>query len=151
MELLLTNGGKIIVNVARVKQCLNPETTKIENTEKEETISDAQLMIDREIISHANDTDFHLPALTLSHTRMSGRPAKKVLLPSNVSFSKTRREKDEGRGCKKKCLMTEGKMKQKQFLQIRPWLWLNGVTLMRKMRKLPLLKLKIVKWTTVKM
>ena len=41
VELLLTNGCKIIVNVARVKQYLSPETTKVENTEKEEIISDA--------------------------------------------------------------------------------------------------------------
>ena len=65
MELLLTNGRKNIVNVARVKQYFSPETTKIENTEKEETISDAQPTIDGEIISHANDTDIHPLAFTL--------------------------------------------------------------------------------------
>ncbi len=74
VELLLTNGRKIIVNVTRVKQYLSPETTKIENAEKEETISDAQPMSGGEIISHANDTDFHPPALILSHIRTLGRP-----------------------------------------------------------------------------
>ena len=98
MELLLTNGRKIIVNVARVKQYLSPETAKSDNTEKEEIISDAQPMNEGEIISHANNSDFDPPALTLSHTRRPGRPAKKVLPPSNVSFSKTRREKDRGEG-----------------------------------------------------
>ncbi len=101
MELLLTNGRKIIINVACVKRYLSPETAKSDNTEKEEIISDAQRMIDGETISHANDTDFHPPALTLSHTRAPGRPAKKVLPPSSVSFSKTRREKDKGEGVQK--------------------------------------------------
>jgi hypothetical protein len=101
VELLLTNGRKIIVNVARVKQYLSPETAKSDNTEKEEIISDAQPMNEGEIISHANNSDFDPPALTLSHTRRPGRPAKKVLPPSNVSFSKTRREKDKGEGVQK--------------------------------------------------
>jgi hypothetical protein len=67
-KLLLTNGRKIVVNVTRVKQYCSLETTFPENSH-EETIS----------------------------TR-SPRPAgKKVLSPSDVSFSKTRRKKDRGR------------------------------------------------------
>ncbi len=73
-QLVLTNARKIIVNVPRVKQYLSPETAKSDNTEKEEIISDAQPMNDGEIISHANNSDFDPPALTLSHTRRPGRP-----------------------------------------------------------------------------
>ncbi len=82
--------------ITNVKQYLSPETTKVENTEKEKFISDAQTGAAGEIISHANDPDFHPPALSLAHTRVPFRPAKKVLSPSSVSFSKTRRENFRG-------------------------------------------------------
>ena len=61
-----------------LKQYLSPETTKSDNAEKEEIISDAQHMNEGEIISHTNNSDFNPPVLTLSHTRRPGRPAKKI-------------------------------------------------------------------------
>ncbi len=92
VELLLTNGRKIVVNVTRVKQYFSPETTSSESSHKE-TISDRSPNEDVTI------NDFRPQALTPSHTRKPGRPAgKKVLSPADISFSKTRREKDRGEG-----------------------------------------------------
>jgi hypothetical protein len=98
VELLLINGCKIVVNVARVKQYLSPETTScLSQSSHEETIN-ARLP-NEDVLSHDDVKDFQPPALTPSHARRPGRPAgKKVLSPSHVSFSKTGREKDRGEG-----------------------------------------------------
>jgi hypothetical protein len=55
--------------------------------------------VDDTVSSSEDVTDFQTAALTPSHMRRPGRPAgKKVLSPSDVLFSKTRREKDRGWG-----------------------------------------------------
>ena len=88
IELLLTNGRKIVVNVARVKQYFSPATTSSESSH-EETISDCSPIGD--VIPTNN---FQPQALTPSHTRKPGRPAgKKVLSPADVSFSKNKERK----------------------------------------------------------
>jgi hypothetical protein len=110
VELRLTNGCKIIVNVACVKQYLSPETTKVANGEfNEETIRDSLVNDAREIISHGTGTDFHPQALNPSHSHAPGRPTKKVFSPSVILFSKTRREKHEGEGVQKE--MSDDKWK----------------------------------------
>jgi len=98
VELLLTNGRKIVVKVARVKQYFSPETTScLSQSSHEETIN-ARSPNDN-VFSHEDVKDFQPPALTPSHTRRPGRPTgKKVLSPSDISFSKTGREKDRGWG-----------------------------------------------------
>jgi hypothetical protein len=49
-----------------------------------------------DVISHEDVKDFQSPALTPSHTC---KPASKIFLsPSDVSSSKTGREKDGGKG-----------------------------------------------------
>ncbi len=117
VELLLTNGRKIIVNVARVKQYFSPETTSSESSH-EETISD-RLPIEDVIPTN----NFQPQALTPSHMRKPGRPAgKKVLSHADVLFSKTRREKDRGRVKMKNTHKTKRKtnthMTQRMFTQI---------------------------------
>jgi hypothetical protein len=117
VELLLNNGRKIVVNVARVKQYFSPETTSSESSH-EETISDRSPNEDVTI------NDFQPQALTPSHKRKPGRPAgKKVLSHSDVSFSKTRIEKDRGRVKMKNTYKTKRKtnthMMQRMFTQIR--------------------------------
>ncbi len=95
VELLLMNGRKIVVNVARVKQYLSPETTSLLSIH-EEIISDGS---PEGNISLSPGDEFQPHSLTPSHTCKPGRPAgKKVLSPSDVLFSKTRREKDRGVG-----------------------------------------------------
>jgi hypothetical protein len=98
IELLLTNGGKIVVYVARVKQYFSPETTScLSPNSHEEFINTRSL--NNDVISSEDVKDFQPPSLTPSHTRKPGRPAsKKVLPPSDVSFSKKGREKDRGVG-----------------------------------------------------
>jgi Integrase core domain len=81
VELLLTNGRKIVVNVACIKQYFSSDVSP-ESAEK----------------SHLGDNDFQPSPLTDTHTRKPGRPTtEKVLSPPTVLFSKTRREKDRGR------------------------------------------------------
>ncbi len=110
VELLLTNGRKIVVNVAHVKKYFSPETTSSENSH-EEIISTRS---PNEDVIPSND--FQPQALTPSHTRRPGRPAgSKVLSPSDVSFSKTRREKDRGEGENEEYTKNEMKNKHTHY------------------------------------
>jgi hypothetical protein len=94
VELLLTNGRKIVVNVAHVKQYFSPGTTScLSHSSHEETIK--ACLPNEDVISHGDVNNFQPPALTPSHTRKPTRPpGKKVLSPSDILFSKTGREKD---------------------------------------------------------
>jgi len=95
VELLLTNGRKIVVSIAHVKQYLSPETTSFLSNHQE-IISEGSPDSN---ISLSLDDDFQPQSLTPSHMRKPGRPAgEKVLSPSDVLFSKTSREKDRGWG-----------------------------------------------------
>ncbi len=117
VELLLTNGCKIVVNIARVKQYFSPETTSSESSHEE--IISSRSPNDDVIPSN----DFQPQALPPSHTRRPGRPTGlKVLSPSDVLFSKTRREKDRGRvkmnNTHKTKRKTNTHITQKMFTQI---------------------------------
>jgi hypothetical protein len=109
VDFLLTNGRKIVVNVARVKQYFSPETTSSECSH-EETIGTRSP--NEDVIPSDSGNDFQPQALTPSHTRRPGRPAgSKVLSPSDISFSKTRREKDRGEGENEEYTQNETKNK----------------------------------------
>ena len=103
MELLLINGRKIVVNVARVKQYLSPETTScLSQSSHEETINARSP--NEDVLSHDDVKDFQPPALTPSHARRPGRPAgKKVLSPSDVSFQKQGEKRIGGGGKYREC------------------------------------------------
>ena len=60
-------------------------------------------------------TPISTPRLSRSLTRAPGRPAKKVLSPSSVSFSKTRREKDKGEGVQEEAFVDKQKNETLSF------------------------------------
>jgi hypothetical protein len=90
VELLLTNGRKIVVNVARIKQYFTPASDQTVSPQSTENSSHVQS-------TENSNHDFQPSPLTGTHTRKLGRPpTEKILSPPIVSFSKTRREKDRG-------------------------------------------------------
>jgi hypothetical protein len=99
VELLLTNGQKIVINVARIKPYFSKHlssrdvfsTNGSDNGPSNELTNDAL----------NSSTLFGLPMLTPTHMHKPGRPCvhapvEKVLLPSDISFSKLGKDIDLG-------------------------------------------------------
>jgi hypothetical protein len=99
VELLLTNGRKIVVNVARVKRYFG--ATSFSDDSESLIVPNSNVPTDNNLLNGKNlltdpPQSFNPRALTAAHTRAPGRP-RKVLSPASpdVPFSKKGREKDD--------------------------------------------------------
>ena len=107
MELLLANGRKIVVNVARIKPYFSSAANSTLSSpsfngslHSDLTTDNANGFLTTKAFSDSNKT-FAPPTLTPTHTRKPGRPRNlaedsKVLSPATVSFSKQGKDSHPG-------------------------------------------------------